>query len=167
MSETDKTCLLAELHNHGEEWTRPLLESMDIDDLDWMAYGYIGDQIVELKPSQITIKWHEDLKNPQHKFAIDGMDWINSVSFDEPVEVSIAQDGTIHLEDGHHRYFAACKLSRKLKAVVEIKGKPIERIIEMQADGIPLHSLESRPETSIEDPIKGLGIELDIPEEKS
>lgn len=148
MSKTNTTYLLAKLHNDGEALPRELLERIDINDLDWMAYGYIGNQIVELDPSQITIKWHEDLKNPEHKFKLGGMEWVKSVCFDEPVKVSIAQDGTIHLEDGHHRYFAATKLERKLNAVVEIKGKPIERILEMQAQGIKLHALSARPDKS-------------------
>jgi hypothetical protein len=142
------TYLLAKLHHDGQAWPRQLLERIDIDDLDWMAYGYIGNQIIELNPSQITIKWHEDLKNPEHKFKLGGMEWVKSVSFDEPVKVSIAQNGTIHLEDGHHRYFAATKLERRLKAIVEIKGKPIERILEMQAQGIKLHALSARPDRS-------------------
>jgi hypothetical protein len=146
MSKTDLAPFNISLNCKDLPWTRQKLEAMDIDDLDWMAYGYIGNQIVELDPSQITIKWHEDLKNPQHKFKLGGMDWVRSVCFDEPVKVSIAQDGTIHLEDGHHRYFAAIKLERTLRAVVEIKGKPIERILEMQEKGIELNALNARPE---------------------
>lgn len=148
MSETDLAPFNITLNQEYLPWTRQKLEAMDIDDLDWMAYGYIGNQIIDLDPSQITIKWHEDLKNPQHKFRLGGMNWVKSVSFDEPVKVSIAQDGTIHLEDGHHRYFAATKLGRNIKAVVEIKGKPIERILKMQAQGIKLHALSARPDKS-------------------
>jgi hypothetical protein len=125
--------------------TRADMECMDIDDLDWMAYGFFGDQIVDVDPSRISIRWHCDLANPEHRFAKGGMDWVRSVSFDEPIEVSVAQDGTLQLEDGHHRWFAAGKLGRTLKAVVEIKGKPIERILEMQTNGIPTYRLADRP----------------------
>lgn len=148
MLEANLTPFHIQLSCKNPLWTREKLEAMDIDDLDWMAYGYIGNQIIELNPSQIIIKWHEDLKNPEHKFKLYGMDWVKSVCFNQPVEVSIAQDGTIHLEDGHHRYFAAIKLGRTLKAVVEIKGKPIERILEMQEKGIELNALNTRPENT-------------------
>lgn len=117
----------------NEHYTREELESMDIDDLDRMAFGYVGDQIVQLDPDQIKLKpnWN-DIENAEYKYKLWGMDWVRSVSFEEPVEVSVNNDGVLELEDGHHRWFAAKKLGLPLKAVIEIKGKPIERLLAMQ-----------------------------------
>jgi hypothetical protein len=115
------------------------LEAMDVDDLDKMAYGLVGDQIVRISPKAITLKWHDDMGNPQHRYDTEGMAWVRSVDLSEPVDLSVAQDGTIHLEDGHHRYFCATKLGKKLTGRIEIKGNPILRIREMEACGLPLN----------------------------
>jgi len=115
------------------------LQPLDIDDLDRMAYGVAGGDIVEIDPNVLTIKWHMDLENPEYKFKLSGMKWVRSVSFEEPIEISIAQDGTIHLEDGHHRVFCAKKLGRTLTAEVEVKGNPIKRILELEEEGKPLN----------------------------
>lgn len=120
-----------EANDKPEDSLRDKLEQMDIDDLDRMAYGHIGGEIVKLSPDQIKIIWPGDLENPEYKFKQGGMDWVKSVDFSEPIEVSINQDGEYQLEDGHHRWFAAKKLGRDLNAVLEIKGKPIERIIQL------------------------------------
>lgn len=114
-------------------YTRRDLEQMDIDDLDRMAFGHAGGDIVELSPSQIRIKYRGDLANPIHKFEKGGMDWVRSVDFSQPIEISVNDKGQYDLEDGHHRLFAAKKLKRKLKAVLEIKGRPIEMILKRQA----------------------------------
>lgn len=116
-------------------YTRAQLEQMDVDDLDMMAFGHYGGEEVIIDPNDIKIKWHDDLGNPEHKFTIGGMDWVHSVDFSEPVELSVNNNGEIELEDGHHRWFAAKKLGRKLKGVIEIKGKPIERILARQSHG--------------------------------
>lgn len=115
-----------------EAYTREQLEQMDIDHLDIMAFGHYGGEEIMIDPDAIKIKWHGDLGNPEHKFAQGGMDWVRSVDFSEPVELSVNNDGEIELEDGHHRWFAAKKLGRKLKGIIEIKGKPIERILAKQ-----------------------------------
>jgi hypothetical protein len=115
-------------------YTREQLEHMDIDDLDRMAFGYYGGQIITIDPNKIKIKWHDDLENPKYKYSLWGDKWLNSVSFDEPVEVSVNDAGELELEDGHHRWFTAKKLGKKLKAVIEIKGRPIDRILARQAD---------------------------------
>ncbi len=114
-------------------YTREELERMDIDDLDRMAFGVIDDQIITLSPDQIHLKY-DDIENAEYKYKLGGMKWVRSVSFAEPVEVSVNNDGRFELEDGHHRYFAAKKLGRKLKCKIEVKGKPIERILAKQAE---------------------------------
>lgn len=123
--------------NHTRDLTGDEMEAMDIDVLDMLAYGVKGDDIVELLPDDIHIKY-TDLENPEYRFEKEGMAWVNSVSFETPVDVSVAQNGTPELEDGHHRWFAAKKLGRKLKAKIEIKGNPILRILELQREGRPL-----------------------------
>ena len=114
-------------------FTRDALERLDIDVLDKMAFGVVGGEIITLSPSDIVIQYECDLGNPQHKFKQGGMAWAHSVDLSTPVEVSVDNNGAFLLEDGHHRWFAAGKTQRKLTAEVQIKGKPIERILQKQA----------------------------------
>ena len=111
-------------------YTRDELEPMDTDVLDRMAFGVgQGDQ-VSVDPKQVRILYPCDLENPEARFSQEGMAWVRSVSFEEPVEVSVDDEGRFCLEDGHHRRFAAEKLGLMLKATVTaIKGKPIERLL--------------------------------------
>lgn len=108
------------------------LEQMDIDVLDKLAFGYNDGDIVEIDPSLLVIKYPCDLENPEYCFQKGGMDWVRSVSLDEPIDVSIGDDGRMYLEDGHHRCFAASKLGKKLQAKVEIKGNPLRIILARQ-----------------------------------
>ena len=114
-------------------YTRSELEHMDIDELDRMAFGVVGGQQIDLSPVDIHIRYHCDLENPQALFDAQGMAWAQSVDLSEPIEVSVDDQGDFYLEDGHHRWFAAGKTGRRLKATVEIKGKPIEKILAKQA----------------------------------
>ena len=113
-------------------YTRRDLEQMDMDDLDRMAFGHASGEIIDIKPRDIKIQYRGDLENPEYKFEKGGMEWVRSVDFSEPVEVSIKTDGKFYLEDGHHRWFAAKKLGIPLKAKIEVKGKPIEVILDRQ-----------------------------------
>ena len=116
--------------------TREQLERLTIDELDRMAYGVAEGDRLTLSPAQIGIQYPGDLLNPQDKWAKGGMAWARSVQFDEPVEVSVGQDGKYWLEDGHHRWFAAGKLGKKLKAVVaKVTGKPIEKLLGTELHG--------------------------------
>lgn len=114
-------------------FTRSELEAMEIDVLDHMAFGVIGGQQVVLLPSQIKIRYHDDLINPQAKFNAQGMEWAQSVDLSTPIEVSVDDAGDFYLEDGHHRWFSAGKTGRSLTATLEIKGKPIEKILALQS----------------------------------
>ena len=116
----------------GKIYTQRQLEEMDVDELDLMAYGCKGGDIYTFKPSDLKIKWKDDLENPQYKFQLGEMDWVRSVCFDEPVEVSVDDNGVLSLEDGHHRWFAASKLGIELKGVIEVKGNPVKTILAMQ-----------------------------------
>jgi hypothetical protein len=115
-------------------YTRQSLEAMDIDDLDRLAFGVAGGDVVALKPEQLHIVYPDDLLNPQARFEKEGMRWANSVDLTEPVEVSVDNDGRLCLEDGHHRWFAAKATRRTLQGRMTIKGKPIERILARQAN---------------------------------
>lgn len=116
----------------GKTYTQRELEEMDVDVLDVMAYGCKGGDICSFKPSELKIKWKDDLVNPQYKFEQSGMDWVRSVCFDEPVEVSVDDNGVFSLEDGHHRWFAASKLGIELQGVIEVKGNPVKTILARQ-----------------------------------
>ena len=126
-----------------EKYTRRELEQKDWDELCQMAYGVKTGDIIKLKPSQIKIKYKDDLVNPVaiyngeiKKNGKTGMDWVRSVSFDEPVKVSLGLNGKstkedYYLEDGHHRLFAAKKLKKPyIEAEVEqINLKAIEKLL--------------------------------------
>lgn len=116
----------------GKTYTQRELEDMDVDELDLMAYGCKGGDTFSFKPSELKIKWKDDLVNPQYKFEQGGMDWVRSVCFDEPVEVSVNDNGVFELEDGHHRWFAASKLGIELQGVIEVKGNPVKTILARQ-----------------------------------
>jgi len=114
----------------GMKYTREQLEKMDPSELDRMAFGHADGDALTISPSDIKLKYPDDLVNPQDKFDKGGMAWAKSVNFDEPIHLSIGRNGELMLEDGHHRYFAAQKLGRKLPAViVKSDGKPIEKIL--------------------------------------
>lgn len=115
-----------------KRYTREELERMDIDDLDRMAFGVAGGEERTLEPSSLRILYLGDLENPEALFAQQGMAWARGVDLSEPVEVSINDDGEFCLEDGHHRWFAAMKTQRPLRATIAIKGRPIERILAQQ-----------------------------------
>ena len=118
----------------NQPYTREALERMDIDDLDRMAFGVAQGDTVTVLPHHLRILYPSDLANPQARFDAEGMAWVRQVSLDEPVEVSVDDEGHFCLEDGHHRRFAAQALGLSLKArVTAIKGRPIERLLQQQA----------------------------------
>lgn len=113
-------------------YTRSELEQMDTNELDAIAFGCRSGEVKTLKPSAIRIKYPCDLENPQHLFEQEGMAWVRSVSLDEPVSVSVDDNGVFWLEDGHHRWFAATKRRVQLQAEIEIKGNPVRAILARQ-----------------------------------
>ena len=126
MSKPRPIATVGKIYSHRE------LEDMNVDELDVMAYGCKGGDICSFKPSELKIKWKDDLVNPHYKFKQGGMDWVRSVTFDEPVEVSVDDNGVFSLEDGHHRWFAASKLGIELQGVIEVKGNPVKTIMARQ-----------------------------------
>lgn len=128
------------------KYTRRELELLDWDELTTMAYGVKTGDIISLNPNEIKIKYKEDLENPKaiynceiKKNGLCGMDWVKSVSFEEPIKVSLGIDGKStkedwYLEDGHHRLFAAKKLKMKsINCEVEqVNLKAIEKLLKEQ-----------------------------------
>lgn len=119
-----------------QKYTRRELEQKDWDELCQMAYGAKTGDIIELRPSQIKILYRDDLENPKRLFQEQGMKWVRSVKFDEPIDVVLGKDGKTdkedwYLSDGHHRLFAALKLHKPtIKAKVEaINLKAIEKLL--------------------------------------
>lgn len=110
--------------------TRDMLERMEPEQLDRMAFGHARGDIVTLDPKEINIKYKDDLVNPEDKFAKGGMAWARSVDLSEPVKVHIGEGGKFHLEDGHHRWFAAQKTGRPLTAEIDdVKANAINEIL--------------------------------------
>jgi len=107
------------------------LIAMDIDELDQLAFGYQGDQQIEVDPWGLHV-YLTDMENAEHKFDLWGMDWVRSVDLSEPIQVSIRGDGKLWLEDGHHRTFCARRRNEKLQAIVEIKANPVLCILNRQ-----------------------------------
>ena len=109
----------------SSKYTRQELEQMDWDDLTKLAYGVKSGDIIYLNPEDIKLKYPGDMVNPEYKFEKGGMAWVKSVSFSEPISVSLGDERfpskeDWYLEDGHHRLFAAKKLKmKKIKAEVK------------------------------------------------
>ena len=101
------------------------------------------DDIIKLKPSDIKIRYKDDLINPIAIFNCEikknglcGIDWVRSVDLDEPVLVSLGKDGKsvtedYYLQDGHHRLFCAKKLKKPyiLAQIERVNLKAIEKIL--------------------------------------
>ncbi len=119
---------------HKKIFTVAELIEMDINELDTLAFGYRSGDLVELDPKKINIQYPGDLENPAHKFSAEGMEWIKSISFDEPVSVEIDDQGKFQLADGHHRWFGAKKLGNKLLCKIEVKGNPVKFILNRQRE---------------------------------
>jgi hypothetical protein len=102
--------------------------------LDRYAFGFSENDITELHPSRITIKWHNDLENvlwEVKKSGLSPQQWSSKVDLTEPVDVSyeLREHGlNFYLEDGHHRYYAAKTLDKPLNVNLEIKANPINKI---------------------------------------
>lgn len=106
------------------------LQAMDTEELDRMAFGVANGEVIDLDPSQINIQYKSDLENPKDNFARMGTRWLKSVDFSEPVDVEIHDDGKYYLADGHHRWFAASKLGKKLPCRVTVKANPVRFLTE-------------------------------------
>jgi len=102
-----------------------------INALDKAAYGFTADEITELEPKDLNIKWKTDMENVLAE--IRGSDfknkeeWAKTVDLSEPIDV-IFENEKFYIDDGHHRYYAAKILGKKIKVNLSIKDKPIVKI---------------------------------------
>jgi len=106
---------------------------ISIEALDRAAFGFTGDDIKELMPNQLNIKWKDDWENvkwEQNKSGLTTRAYSSKISLEEPIDV-IFEKGKFWIDDGHHRYFAAKTLNKPLKVNLEIKQNPI---IELSPD---------------------------------
>ena len=102
--------------------------------IEEMAFGVKIVDVQDLSPEDITVTSLGDMENPESKFEIEGMGWARSEDLSEPVEMAIDKDGNYDLKDGHHRWLAAQKTDRPLKAKVdEIRANSINVILDKQA----------------------------------
>lgn len=109
---------------------------ISISALDRAAYGFSTEDVKTLNPSQLKIKWKEDLQNVKHEIEVLNSKsggrslsetmkiWANSVDLTTPIDVSYEKN-SFYIEDGHHRYFAAKILKKDLNVNLEIKMNPI------------------------------------------
>lgn len=106
-----------------------LLKSGGFSDfaLDLAAFGFTEDSVKILSPKNLTIKWKTDLENVFYevkKSNLTPIEWSKKVNINKPIDVSF--DGKkFYLEDGHHRYFAAKTLKKKLNVDLVINANPI------------------------------------------
>ena len=103
--------------------------------LDRIAFGFYVDDIQQLMPSELKIKWVDDLDNVEWEIKQSGLSnikWASKINLSEPIDVSYWEDEDhergFYIEDGHHRYMAAKILNKPLNIELEIKINPIKTI---------------------------------------
>lgn len=108
---------------------------LSIELLDRLAHGFSEDDIKKLNPSQLNVRWKDDLENVKweiSKSKLTPKEWASKVDLSEPIDVSYWQDSDhkkgFYIEDGHHRYVAAQILKKPLNVNLEIKVNPIKEI---------------------------------------
>lgn len=124
----DEVLSYARKFNSLEEFLRS--GGLPIDLLDRLAFGFSDEDIKTLSPSQIKIKWKEDLENVLweiQKSGLSKIQWAKKINLSEPVDVSFEKNN-FYLEDGHHRYVAAKILKKPLNVNLEIKSSPVKKI---------------------------------------
>ena len=108
---------------------------LSIDQLDRLAFGFAADDITQLHPSEIKIKWTQDLINVKYEQEESGLskkEWAKTIDLSEPIVV--IYDKFFYLDDGHHRWYAAKILNKMLNVELEIEQKPIPEITDLSYD---------------------------------
>lgn len=115
-------------YKSSEEFLRAGGLSLEV--LDRAAFGFSSEDIKELMPKQLYIKWKEDWKNvkwEQEKSGLNKKQYASKISLEEPIDVSFSK-GKFFVEDGHHRLFAAAVLKKPLKVNLEIRDNPVLKL---------------------------------------
>jgi len=123
--------------NTSEELLRA--GGISTETLDRAAFGFADEDIKTLMPEQLHIKWKEDYNNVKweadkwvKKYGMPLRDWAEEIDLTEPIEVAYGKDKKsikkFYIEDGHHRYYAAKILNKKLNVKLEIRINPIEEL---------------------------------------
>jgi len=92
---------------------------LSVADVDRMAFGFAEEDITEIMPGKLNIRWHDDMLNPEEAIRIHVKNggtregWAKTVDLSEPIQLS-HKGGKLFIEDGHHRYTAAKILNHKL-----------------------------------------------------
>lgn len=99
-----------------------------------MAFGFAEEDVVELYPGELKVRWKDDIENVKYGIKHSGLpakEWAKGVDLSEPIEVSLRNNRgkpTFYIEDGHHRYTAAKLLGKKLNVSLDIQMNPISYI---------------------------------------
>lgn len=106
-----------------------------IELLDRLAHGFSENDITQLDPEQLNIRWFDDIENVKYGIKKSGLtpkEWASKVDLSEPILVDYRKDPSgenkFFVEDGHHRYTAAKILKKPLNVDISIKVNPIKEI---------------------------------------
>jgi hypothetical protein len=105
----------------GKEWSE-----FDIDELNREAFGFTESDIKTVKPSELQIKWTDDLDQVDYEIKNSGKspeEWARGIDTSSPIDI-ILEDGAFKIDDGHHRYMAAKILDKDIPTNLEIKDQP-------------------------------------------
>lgn len=125
---TDEIINYVKQFNNSDEFLRK--GGLSTDMLDRLAFGFADIDITTLNPSQLSVKWKDDLENVKYqiqKSRLNPKVWASKVDLTEPIDVSYEKN-KFFIEDGHHRFTAAKILNKPLNVNLEIKDNPIIRI---------------------------------------
>lgn len=108
---------------------------ISIETLDRLAHGFSEEDIKQLNPQDLKIRWKDDLENVKYEIKKSGItpkQWASKINLTEPIDVSYWEDKShkrgFYIEDGHHRYVAAKILNKPLNVNLKIKVNPIKII---------------------------------------
>jgi hypothetical protein len=118
--------------NSSEELLRS--GGIDIDLLDYLAFGFNENSIKQLDPEVLKIEWRDDIENVKYEIKNSGLspkEWAKKINLSEPIDVDykkVRNKLGFYIQDGHHRYTAAKILKKMLNVNLEIKNNPITEL---------------------------------------
>lgn len=97
--------------------------------LDRAAFGFAEEDIKELDPSQLRVKWKDDLDQVKSEIDKAGSprNYAEKVNLETPIDV-VFEKGKFFVDDGHHRYMAAKILKKPLKVNLTINDQPGKKL---------------------------------------